>query len=314
MAVEGGYLGEARRLHPLPSCVVAKPPLLSHHSLNPCPFIPPPPHLQREFIEQNLEHVAPVVYTLLSCWTRFHKIGKSPNVIWDEAHFGKFGSHYLKREFYFDVHPPLGKMLVGLAGLLSGYDGSYEFKSGEMYPEHVPYVAMRVILATFGVLMVPLGWYTAVELGMSTRACHLVALMCLCGAFVRILTAQLLRPLTLFTTDVAWLVISRFILLDSMLLFFTFTTVFGLSKFHNHQYQCVIVPDGPWRPTDLTRSFSFDWWFWLTFTGVSIGCVSRYVTFYQYMCYLLNSDSKCQVDRSIRHGFGRSLYYRRFMD
>jgi len=105
-------------------------------------------------------------------------------VIWDEAHFGKFGSYYLRREFYFDVHPPLGKMLVGLAGLLSGYNGGYEFKSGEMYPEDVPYVAMRVIMATFGVLMVPLGWYTAIELGMSTRACHLVALMCLCGAFI----------------------------------------------------------------------------------------------------------------------------------
>jgi len=180
---------------------------------------PPPPTSISEFIQQNLEHVAPAAYTLLSCWTRFHKIGKAPLVIWDEAHFGKFGSHYLKREFYFDVHPPLGKIIVGLAGLLSGYDGGYEFKSGEMYPEDVPYVAMRVLLATFGVLMVPLGWYTAVELGMSTRACHLVALMCL--------------------FDVAWLCISRFILLDSMLLFFTFTTVFGLSKFHNHQYQCV---------------------------------------------------------------------------
>jgi dolichyl-phosphate-mannose-protein mannosyltransferase len=160
-------------------------------------------------------------------------------VVWDEAHFGKFGSHYLKREFYFDVHPPLGKMLVGLAGLLSGYNGGYEFKSGEMYPEDVPFVAMRVILATFGVLMVPLGWYTAIELGMSTRACHLVALMCLCGTFVFISERALGVPH--LPTDVAWLVISRFILLDSMLLFFTFTTVFGLSKFHNQQYQCVLV-------------------------------------------------------------------------
>ena len=160
-------------------------------------------------------------------------------MIWDEAHFGKFGSHYLKREFYFDVHPPLGKMLVGLAGLLSGYNGGYEFKSGEMYPEDVPFVAMRVILATFGVLMVPLGWYTAIELGMSARACHLVALMCLCGTSVFILVRVLEDPH--LATDVAWLVISRFILLDSMLLFFTFTTVFGLSKFHNQQYQCVLV-------------------------------------------------------------------------
>jgi dolichyl-phosphate-mannose--protein O-mannosyl transferase len=102
-------------------------------------------------------------------------------VVWDEAHFGKFGSHYLKREFYFDVHPPLGKMLVGLAGLLTGYDGNFAFGSGEAYPESVPYVAMRVMMATYGVALVPLGWYTAVELGLSPLACHVVALMVLCG-------------------------------------------------------------------------------------------------------------------------------------
>lgn len=138
--------------------------------------------IQREFFEQNLEHVPPIIYTLLSCWTRFHKIGHSGVVVWDEAHFGKFGSHYLKREFYFDVHPPLGKMIVGFVGLLAGYDGHYDFKSGGVYPAEVPYVAMRVMMAMFGVLMVPLGWYTAVELGMTRRACHLVALMVLCGA------------------------------------------------------------------------------------------------------------------------------------
>jgi dolichyl-phosphate-mannose-protein mannosyltransferase len=138
-------------------------------------------------LEQNVEHLAPAIYTLLSCWTRFYKIGHAPYVVWDEAHFGKFGSHYLKREFYFDVHPPLGKMLVGLAGLLSGYDGHFEFKSGEKYPDEVPYQSMRVMLAMFGVALVPLGWYTAVELGMSWRACHIVALMVLCGQFSRIL-------------------------------------------------------------------------------------------------------------------------------
>ncbi|CAA7271132.1 unnamed protein product [Cyclocybe aegerita] len=198
----------------------------------------PPPTSLREFFLQNLEHLPPIIYTLLSCWTRFHKIGASNIVVWDEAHFGKFGSHYLKREFYFDVHPPLGKMLVGLAGLLAGYDGSFEFKSGETYPESVPYVAMRVMLATFGVGMVPLAWYTAVELGMSQWACHLTAMMVL--------------------LDVGWLCISRFILLDSMLLFFTFLTVFCLTKFHNQQYQ----------------SFSIDWWLWLFLTGASIGAVT----------------------------------------
>ncbi|KAF8902825.1 dolichyl-phosphate-mannose-protein mannosyltransferase [Gymnopilus junonius] len=203
----------------------------------PQPPLPPPTSL-KEFLSQNMDHLPPIIYTLLSCWTRFHRIGASNIVVWDEAHFGKFGSHYLKREFYFDVHPPLGKMLVGLTGLLAGYDGSFEFKSGEAYPESVPYVAMRVMLALFGVGMVPLGWYTSVELGMSRWACHLTALMVL--------------------LDVGWLCISRFILLDSMLLFFTFLTVFCLTKFHNQQYQ----------------SFSVDWWTWLFLTGTSIGAVT----------------------------------------
>jgi dolichyl-phosphate-mannose-protein mannosyltransferase len=60
-----------------------------------------------------------------------------------------------------------------------------------------------------------------------------------------------------------------------MLLFFTFTTVFFLAKFHNQQHQYVHpIP----RFSDvelLLRSFSIDWWIWLALTGISIGCVSR---------------------------------------
>jgi dolichyl-phosphate-mannose-protein mannosyltransferase len=126
-------------------------------------------------------------------------------------------------------------MLVGLAGLLSGYDGSFEFKSGERYPDTVPYVAMRVMLALFGAAMVPLGWYTAVELGMSSRACHLVTLMVLLGGLLFISIRR--TPADHMGEDCAWLCISRFILLDSMLLFFTFTTVYCMAKYNNQHYR-----------------------------------------------------------------------------
>lgn len=203
----------------------------------------------------NNEATVLIFYTVLSLVTRLWKIGKNASVVWDEvsevmfdhltlnnvlqAHFGKFGSYYLKHEFYFDVHPPLGKMLVGLAGLLSGYGGQFEFKSGESYPNDVNYVGMRIILAMFGVAIVPIAYSTSGALGWNWRSRHLLAIMVL--------------------FDNAWLVISRFILLDSMLLFFTFTTVHGLVMFHQHQKQ----------------SFSDMWWFWLIFTGISIGCVAR---------------------------------------
>ncbi|GAC75515.1 dolichyl-phosphate-mannose:protein O-mannosyl transferase [Moesziomyces antarcticus T-34] len=184
------------------------------------------------------EEVIGLIYTILSLITRLWQIGRSNVVVWDEAHFGKFGSHYLQQEFYFDVHPPLGKMLVGLAGLISGYRGQFEFKSGEKYPADVNYVGMRVILAMFGVAMVPLAWFTSAGLNWNWRARHLLTIMVL--------------------LDNGWLVISRFILLDSMLLCFTFTTVHGLVKFMQYK----------------SAPFSRPWWFWLAWTGASIGCVS----------------------------------------
>lgn len=35
---------------------------------------------------------------------------------WDETHFGKMGSWYINRTFFFDVHPPLGKVSDRIEG------------------------------------------------------------------------------------------------------------------------------------------------------------------------------------------------------
>jgi dolichyl-phosphate-mannose-protein mannosyltransferase len=177
-----------------------------------------------------------VAFAALSMLTRFYKISEGAFVLWDEAHFGKFGTHYIDGTFYFDVHPPLGKMLVGLAGKLSGYNGGFKFESATPYPEDLPYVKMRMIIATFGAMCVPFSYVLARNLGLSEPVSLLV------GA-----TALL---------EVGLIGITRLILLDSMLLFFGMAAVTFYSAFR------------------LQRPFSLRWHWNLMLTGAAIGCVS----------------------------------------
>lgn len=105
----------------------------------------------------------------------------------DEVHFGKFASYYLRREYYFDVHPPLAKMLFGLAGWFVGYDGHFDFENiGDSYTEnHVPYVGLRALPAILGSLTVPIVYAIMKETGHSTIIAAFSALLILFGKFVR---------------------------------------------------------------------------------------------------------------------------------
>lgn len=46
----------------------------------------------------------------------------------DEVHFGKFATRYIKTRYFVDVHPPLAKLLITAAAFLSGFDGDFDFK------------------------------------------------------------------------------------------------------------------------------------------------------------------------------------------
>lgn len=183
--------------------------------------------------------INPLILTAISSFIRLYRIERANYVVWDEAHFGQFGSHYLKREFYFDVHPPLGKLLVALSGYLAGYDGNFKFDSGNPFPDDMNYVFMRVFNAFFGILVTPLAYRTAVLLGYSQFTCWLVSLM--------VIFEQI--SLTL----------SKFILLDSMLLFFTVFTFFGLVNLHILSKKDQLMTKSGIK--------------WFLLTGVGIGCV-----------------------------------------
>lgn len=175
---------------------------------------------------------------IASLATRLFEINASPIVIWDEAHFGKFANWYIKRKFYFDVHPPLGKMLIAFTAWIFNYDGNFAFESGSTYSDKVPIKQMRIMSAIFGSLVPPLIYGTC-------RNIHL-----------RSDTALLVACLIIF--DNAILTISKFVLLDSILLTFTSLSMFCITQARS-------IHGTP---------FSKQWHRWMFATGISLGCVS----------------------------------------
>lgn len=93
---------------------------------------------------------------------------------------------YIKGAFFMDVHPPLAKLLITLAGWLAGFKGDFDFKDiGMDYIEPgVPYVSMRLLPAILGVLTVPLMFLTLKASGCRTSTSVMGAVMVTFGQYL----------------------------------------------------------------------------------------------------------------------------------
>ncbi|KAM3919941.1 protein O-mannosyl-transferase 2 isoform 2-T2 [Leptodactylus fuscus] len=172
--------------------------------------------------------------TVFSFMSRMYRLAEPPHVCWDETHFGKMGSYYINRTFFFDVHPPLGKMLIGFAGHLTGYNGSFPFlKPGQSYGSH-SYVGMRGFCAFLGALLPPFIFLIVLQLSRSVAVALLASLLIL--------------------LDTGCITLSQYILLDPILMFFILGAVLSMVMFQSYS----------------SRAFSTPWWLWLALTGVNL--------------------------------------------
>lgn len=197
-------------------------------------------------VKSNWDYKAALaIITVLAFITRFWGITHPNQVVFDEVHFGKFASLYLQRTYFFDVHPPFGKLLFAFAGWLVGYNGEFLFENiGDSYiTNKVPYVAYRAMPASMGALTVVTVFMIMWESEYSLPACVLAA------------------GLVLF--DNAHIGQTRLILLDATLVLFMALSVFSYVRFFK-------LRNAP---------FSRKWWKWLLMTGISLSCVisTKYV-------------------------------------
>jgi dolichyl-phosphate-mannose-protein mannosyltransferase len=157
----------------------------------------------------------------------------------------QFASYYLQRTYFFDVHPPFGKLLFAFAGWLVGYDGSFLFENiGDSYiTNKVPYVAYRSMPAMMGSLTVSVVFWIMWESGYSLPACIVAA------------------SIVLF--DNAHIGQTRLILLDATLVLFMALSVLCYIRFYKLRH----------------APFGRKWWKWLLLTGICMSCVisTKYV-------------------------------------
>ena len=135
------------------------------------------------FINVRIDAMAVLIF-VVGIFTRILRLESPNHVVFDEMHYGKYASLYLKNTFFFDSNPPLGKMMIAFAGYLAGFDGKFTFdKIGQEYPNEVPLWALRFIPALCGSLLTPSVYLIMTELGLSYYAGGLAAFMVLFGQF-----------------------------------------------------------------------------------------------------------------------------------
>ncbi|GAA5825596.1 hypothetical protein JCM11251_000303 [Rhodosporidiobolus azoricus] len=235
--------------------------------------------------QNKVDYAILVGVFLLAAAFRFYRIEHPAGVVFDEVHFGKFASYYIRREFFFDVHPPLAKLLLAFAGWVIGYDGHYEFENiGESYIEHkVPYIGLRTLPALFG-SAIPAAIYAIMRESGYPR-----------------LVALFSTALVLF--DNAHIAQTRLILLDAPMILFMALAFYSYIRFHKLRY------------SEFTRP----WWTWMFLTGVflSLTISCKMVGLFAFLAVgtavvvdlwnLLDIKRGLSIDHVARHFFARVL-------
>ena len=109
-------------------------------------------------------------------------------------HFGKFAAYYFRQENFFDVHPPVGKLLFALVGYLFQFDGSFLFDNiKDNYLEtNAPYIEMRGLSALCGALTAIVIYLMLIEMKFSLPIACLGTCMIIFGNYSRNKTGKFL--------------------------------------------------------------------------------------------------------------------------
>lgn len=178
-----------------------------------------------------------ILIFIISLFLHFYRLSYPPQVVFDEQWYASHSASYFVHRYYFDVHPPLAKLLIAFSGYIFGFKdptGKYYFRHATEYPSLNSYLPLRILPAFLGSLIPILGWFLVKGLKGSDKAAFLASIFLL--------------------FDNALLTQSRFILIEIVVVFFSLLAVVFYFYFVKQ------------------KSFSKKWYLFLVLTGLSLGC------------------------------------------
>jgi len=142
---------------------------------------------------------------LISLLTHFIFFSFPAETVFDEVHFGKFISGYLSGKYFFDIHPPLGKLLIAAIAKIVNFKPNFSFETiGQNFPDNT-YIWLRFLPKLAGALLPIIIFLIAIQFGVKTKFAFLAGL--------------------LISLENALITQSRFMLMDSFLLLFGFLAI-----------------------------------------------------------------------------------------
>lgn len=157
----------------------------------------------------------PLFILIASAVVHFWSFGFPSSIVFDEVYFGRFVSDYWHGTYFFDVHPPLSRLLISGLGKLMGLDAiptQWLSVGGELDPAMT---ALRLLPTLAGALLPLVIYLICRNFKLSKAAASAAALIV---TFENSLVAH-----------------SRFIMQESMLILFGFLGVLFYQKFKAEQ-------------------------------------------------------------------------------
>ncbi|KKT76377.1 MAG: hypothetical protein UW72_C0007G0024 [Parcubacteria group bacterium GW2011_GWF2_44_7] len=174
-----------------------------------------------------------IILAVLALIIHFAFLSYPAQVVFDEVHFGKFVGAYFTHQYYFDIHPPLGKLMIAGWAKLNGLNPVFAFeKIGEAVPAQTLFT-LRFLPALAGALFVLAFTWLAYLISRSKQTALIAGFLILCCNAI--------------------LVQTKFILVDGFLLLFEFLAF------------CFFLL---WQ---RQKTYGVKWWSYLALTGLSFG-------------------------------------------